>query len=67
MSQKIDYDRQEEFLEEMIDSLSSMKENARREELLESVGDIIIEVKEIMELTNEELKWAKNKNKRKRE
>ena len=59
MSQKIDYDRQEEFLEEMIDSLSSMKENARREELFESVGDIIIEVKEIMELTNEELKWAK--------
>ncbi len=67
MSQKIDYDRQEEFLEEMIDSLSSMKENARREDLFESVGDIIIEVKEIMELTNEELKWAKNKNKRKRE
>jgi hypothetical protein len=51
MSQKIDYDRQE-----MIDSLSSMEENARREDLFESVGDIIIEVKEIMELTNEELK-----------
>lgn len=59
MSQKIDYDRQEEFLEQMIDSLSSLKANARREELFESVDDIIIEVKEIMELENEELKWAK--------
>tara|TARA_R110002033_G_scaffold164022_2_gene201223 strand:- start:10717 stop:10887 length:171 start_codon:yes stop_codon:yes gene_type:complete len=56
MSQKIDYDRQEEFLEQMIDSLSSLKANARREELFESVDDIIIEVKEIMELENEELK-----------
>ena len=63
MSQKIDYDRQEEFLEELIDSLSSMKANARSEELFESVDDIIIEVKEKMG----EIKWAKNKNKRKRE
>ena len=60
MSQKIDYDRQEEFLEELIDSLSSMKANARSEELFESVDDIIIEVKEKMG----EMKWAKNKRKR---
>ena len=48
MSQKIDYDRQEEFLEELIDSLTFMKANARSEELFESVDDIIIEVKEKM-------------------
>ena len=44
----INYDRQEEFLEELIDSLHSMKASARSEELFEDIDDIITEVKEKM-------------------
>ena len=43
-----EYDAQEEFLEELIDSLRSMKSCARDEELFESIEDIMVEVKEKM-------------------
>ena len=48
MTLTIDYDRQEEFLNEMIEQLQYMKSYARNEKLFESVDDIIIEVKEKM-------------------
>ena len=41
----INYDRQEEFLEELIDSLRSMKASARSEELFEDINNNICEIK----------------------
>jgi len=56
-----EYDAQEEFLEELIDSLRSMKSCARDEELFESIQDIMVEVKEKMkELA--EVHWTEKRS-----
>ena len=40
----VDYEEQEDFLDELIDSMKSMRYNVRREELFEDVDEIITEV-----------------------
>jgi len=44
----IDYDKQEEFLDELIDSVKGMRDCARDEELFGSIDSIIEEVDEKM-------------------
>lgn len=58
----INYDRQEEFLEELIDSLRSMKASARSEELFEDIDDIITEVKETMNELKKEITLTEKLN-----
>ena len=58
----INYDRQEEFLEELIDSLRSMKASARSEELFEDIDDIITEVKETMNQLKKEITLTEKLN-----
>ena len=47
-----DYDKQEDFLDELIDGVKSMRECAREEELFESIDSIIEEVDEKMKELN---------------
>tara|TARA_Y100000310_G_scaffold218078_1_gene219233 strand:- start:3613 stop:3762 length:150 start_codon:yes stop_codon:yes gene_type:complete len=44
----IDYDKQEEFLDELLDTVKSMRDCARDEELFGSIDSIIEEVEEKM-------------------
>ena len=49
-----DYDKQEEFLDELIDSVKSMRDCARDEELFENINSIIEEVTEKMKELKEQ-------------